>query len=212
MNSNILIDIVENNLDQILKLDLLKNKEFVRTLFGQKPEDSASFYRNVIEECEIQTEYWSRVLMFIYRFGRFIKYHCKSDFWVNVYKELNKKILQEKLNCTIPLSAQIGFGTLFKHPFGLIINSKSSIGKNCTIRHNFTIGTIDLQGNKTKSPTIGDDCYIGANVSIFGPIEIGSNSIIGGGAVVTKSFPENSKLIGVPARNINKEDNKIDGI
>ena len=60
-------------------------------------------------------------------------------------------------------------------------------------------------GNKTPSPQIGDNCYIGANVSIFGPITIGNNSIIGGGAVVTKSFPDNSKLVGCPAKNLNEE-------
>ncbi len=205
VNPKIFIEVVENDLDALLKQDIWNDREFVKKLFSQKEGSKANFQRNVIDQVMMQTEYWSRVLMFIYRFGRFLKFHCESEYWKSVYKELNEKILKERLNCTIPLEANIGFGTLFKHPFGVVINSKSVVGKNCTIRHNFTIGTSDLVGNKTPSPQIGDNCYIGANVSIFGPITIGNNSIIGGGAVVTKSFPDNSKLVGCPAKNLNEE-------
>lgn len=211
MNKKVFVEFIEDDLETLIAADIWKDKQFVAKLFKQKDGDKASFEKNVIEQTSIQTEHWAKVLMFIYRFGRFLKFHCESSFWNGVYRELNEKILKERLNCTIPLGANIGFGTLFKHPFGLIINSKSIIGQNCTIRHNFTIGTIDLAGNKTPSPKIGNNCYIGANVSIFGPIEIGDNSVLGGGAVVTKSFPEGSKLVGVPARNLTAEKEPTDG-
>ena len=50
-----------------------------------------------------------------------------------------------------------------------------------------------------KSIKIGERCWIGANAVILPGVEIGDNVIVGAGAVVTKSFPSNSILIGTPA-------------
>ena len=47
---------------------------------------------------------------------------------------------------------------------------------------------------------IGNNIWIGTRVIIMPGIKIGNNSIIGAGAVVTKSFPENSIIGGVPAK------------
>ena len=51
---------------------------------------------------------------------------------------------------------------------------------------------------------IGNNVWIGANVSIMGGVEIGDNSIIGAGSVVTKSIPANVIAAGVPCRIIRK--------
>ena len=42
--------------------------------------------------------------------------------------------------------------------------------------------------------------YIGANVTILQGVEIGRSSIVGAGAVVTRSVPAESVVVGVPAR------------
>lgn len=47
---------------------------------------------------------------------------------------------------------------------------------------------------------IGDNVHIGNNVTILPNITIGDNVIIGAGAVVTKSFPSNVVIAGVPAK------------
>lgn len=49
---------------------------------------------------------------------------------------------------------------------------------------------------------IGDNCFIGANVTILPGVHIGSNSIVGAGSVVTKSLEGDSVYAGVPARKI----------
>lgn len=48
--------------------------------------------------------------------------------------------------------------------------------------------------------TIGDNCWIGGDVTIMPGVTIGSGSVIGAGAVVSKSIPENSLAYGVPCR------------
>lgn len=49
---------------------------------------------------------------------------------------------------------------------------------------------------------IGNNVYIGNNVLILPGVTIGNNVIIGAGAVVTKSFADNSIIGGNPARTI----------
>lgn len=53
---------------------------------------------------------------------------------------------------------------------------------------------------------IGNNVYIGLGAYIMPGISIGSNSIIGAGSIVTKSIPENSVAVGVPAKVIKTVD------
>ncbi|MEI8273667.1 MAG: serine acetyltransferase [Paludibacter sp.] len=87
----------------------------------------------------------------------------------------------------------IGGGLLLFHAYGTILNA-ASIGKNCRIVHNVTLG--DKNGGK---PVIGDSVEILANAVIFGDIHIGNNCVIGPGAVVFKSIPDNCVVVGNPA-------------
>jgi len=55
-----------------------------------------------------------------------------------------------------------------------------------------------------REVTIGDDCWIGGNVTILPGVEIGEGCTIGAGSVVTKSIPPWSVAVGSPARVIKK--------
>ncbi|TLD14647.1 hypothetical protein PspLS_11034 [Pyricularia sp. CBS 133598] len=52
--------------------------------------------------------------------------------------------------------------------------------------------------------TIGDDCWIGGNVTILPGVTIGKGTTIGSGSIVTKSIPEFSVAVGSPAKVIKK--------
>jgi len=67
--------------------------------------------------------------------------------------------------------------------------------------HNFDDlnSPIRLQGTTRKSIVIGENCWIGAKVTVLAGVTIGKGSIIGAGAVVTKSIPEYSIALGNPA-------------
>ena len=54
----------------------------------------------------------------------------------------------------------------------------------------------------TKPITIGNDVWIGGNVTIIGGVSIGNNVIIAAGAVVVKDVPDNTVVGGVPAKAI----------
>ena len=59
---------------------------------------------------------------------------------------------------------------------------------------------IKLQGVNGKGIKIGNDCWIGAKVTILDGTVIGDHSIVAAGAVVTGKFPPYSIIGGVPAK------------
>ena len=63
----------------------------------------------------------------------------------------------------------------------------------------------------SKSITIGDNVWIGANCTILGGVTIGKNSVIGASSVVTKDIPEGVIAVGNPCRVLRKisESDKI---
>ena len=62
----------------------------------------------------------------------------------------------------------------------------------------------------TKPIKIGDYCWIGMNALVMSGVELGPSTIVGGGSVVTKSFPEGYVVIaGNPARIIKYLDKSL---
>ncbi len=84
-----------------------------------------------------------------------------------------------------------------------------TIGKHCFIGHGsmFTndlfVDSQNLESWIKRETKVGNDVRIGNNVTIL-PVNIGDNSIIGAGAVVTKDVPANCVVAGNPAKIIKK--------
>ena len=62
---------------------------------------------------------------------------------------------------------------------------------------------------QAKPVIIGNDVWIGGNVTILPGVKIGNNVVIAAGAVVTKDVPSNSLVGGVPAKIIREIENDI---
>jgi UDP-3-O-[3-hydroxymyristoyl] glucosamine N-acyltransferase len=89
--------------------------------------------------------------------------------------------------------------------------SNTTIGKNTYldnqihIAHNVTIGENSIiagQVGIAGSSIIGNNVKIGGQAGISGHLKIGNNVEIAGGSGVIKDIPDNSKVMGYPAKNI----------
>lgn len=106
---------------------------------------------------------------------------------------------------------EIGFGTNILP--GAIVSNGSKLGKGCILYYNSIITHDCVIADFVEiSPAvtilgrckIGSCTQIGSNATILPDITIGQNVIIGAGSVVTKDVPDNTMVIGVPARVVKK--------
>lgn len=97
-------------------------------------------------------------------------------------------------------------------------DAEVTIGDNCNFGPNVTIVTpihpmlaqerrelITASGERkhlcyAKPVHIGNDCWLGASVTVCPGVTIGDNCVIGAGSVVTRDIPANSFAAGVPCR------------
>ena len=108
-------------------------------------------------------------------------------------------------------SLTIGNNVGISPNFVLFVRGKVEIGNDVIIGPNVTIVAenhnhddlntpIRLQGVSRKGIKIGNNCWIGANVTILDGVTVGDNSIIAAGAVVNKDVEPNSVVGGIPAK------------
>ncbi|WP_442927704.1 serine O-acetyltransferase EpsC [Microbacterium sp. MMO-20] len=95
--------------------------------------------------------------------------------------------------------AVIGRRFFIDHGMGVVIGETAEVGDDVMLYHGVTLGGRTREGGK-RHPTLGDGVAVGAGAKILGPITIGAGSVVGANAVVTADAPEDSVLVGVPAK------------
>lgn len=132
-----------------------------------------------------------------------------GGYWGIRTKILNSRFLVKKLyrfilmgylhekGAYLPVECEISGPVNFIHGgYGVFISKGAKIGENCTIFQHVTIGSNALIDSKGfGSPTIGDNCLIGAGAKIIGNITIGKNCRIGANCIVTENIPDNSLVV-----------------
>jgi len=90
---------------------------------------------------------------------------------------------------------------------GVKMGHFSYIGNaNIGARTNIGAGTITVNydGEKKHPTKIGEDAFIGSDSMLVAPLKIGDRSRTGAGSVVTKDVPDDTLVVGMPARAIRK--------
>jgi serine O-acetyltransferase len=122
--------------------------------------------------------------------------------WIHRLRLFGRWVSQATRDLTgieIHPGATIGPGFFIDHGMGVVVGETAEIGDDVTLYHGVTLGGTSLEKGK-RHPTIGDRVVIGAGAKVLGAITIGDDSRIGANAVVVKSVPANSVVVGVPGQ------------
>lgn len=95
---------------------------------------------------------------------------------------------------SIPLRCQIGGGLQMPHTNGIVINVGATIGYNCDIYQQVTIG--EMRGG---CPKVGNSVFIGPGAKILGAVTIGDGACIGANALVIKDVPAGARVFATAA-------------
>ncbi len=144
------------------------------------------------------------------------KYHTEEEI-VELFSKLTGKKVDSSFRLFPPIYTDCGKNiTVGKNVF---INACCkfqdqggiTIGNGVLIGHNVTFATLNhderpeyRQNIYPKSIRVGDNVWIGSNATILAGVKIGDGAIVGAGALVTKDVPENTVVVGIPAKEVRK--------
>lgn len=105
--------------------------------------------------------------------------------------------------------AKIGTGVFIDHGSGIVIGETAEVGDGCTLYQGVTLGGTGKDKGK-RHPTLEKNVMVGSGAKILGPFTVGENSKIAAGAVVLEAIPPNSTAVGVPARVVRRNGQKVE--
>jgi acetyltransferase-like isoleucine patch superfamily enzyme len=98
-------------------------------------------------------------------------------------------------------TAQISLSAQFDRTFPKGVH----VGRNSYVAFQARILTHDMTRGLYLHTRIGENCFIGGRSLILPGVEIGDNSVVGAGSVVTRNVPPRSVVAGNPARILRKD-------
>jgi serine O-acetyltransferase len=88
-------------------------------------------------------------------------------------------------------TAEIGPGLVIHTPYGIFV-PKCKIGYNCALNSGVVIGA--------RTPPIGNNVYFGPGAKVMGGARLGNNVVVAANALVITDVPDNTTIMGNPAR------------
>lgn len=105
--------------------------------------------------------------------------------------------------------ATIGKGLFIDHGMGVVIGETAVIGDNCLLYQGVTLGGTGKDTGK-RHPTLGNNVLIGCGAKVLGPFTVGNNVKIAANAVVLNEIPDNCTAVGVPAKIVRRNGERVD--
>lgn len=143
-----------------------------------------------------------RIVIAEYRFRSFAYYGNVSKI-MQIYLKIISKLMKIRgyiriQQNMIGTTAQIGFGCMMVHPYGVIISNHSIIGNNSRIFQQVTVGGADgHDGAPDIAAKIGENVLLGSGAKVIGDIKIGKNVKVGANAVISKDVADDCTVIGI---------------
>lgn len=151
-------------------------------------------------------------ILLLYPGLRAIRMHRRANwFYRHNMKFIARWISQSAARRTgieIHPGATIGRRLVIDHGHGIVIGETAEIGDDVLIYQGVTLGGTGKDIGK-RHPTIGNNVMISSGAKVLGPFKVGDNSRIAAGAVVLEEVPPNSTVVGVPAKVVRQNGQKI---
>jgi len=96
-------------------------------------------------------------------------------------------------------TSRVGHRLLIPHQGGIVIHHSATIGDDCVIHQNVTLGAGTLE-TINRAPILGDRVEVGCGAAIIGGVVIGNDVRIGPNAVVTMNVSSGSTAVAPPPR------------
>ena len=130
-------------------------------------------------------------------------YRVAHRWWISPGLRLPARLLSQfarfLTGVEIHPGAHIGRRFFIDHGMGVVIGETTVIGDGVMLYHGVTLGG-KSRGRGKRHPTLHDGVVVGAGAQVLGDIVLGARSVVGANAVVVKSAPPDSVLVGIPAR------------
>lgn len=135
---------------------------------------------------------------FFFRIGQWA---LNKNHFIYVVNRLILRHYQLLYGIVIDPSTQIGRGLYIGHWGGIVVNPNSVIGENCNLSPGVLLGqNWSQEKGKFGYPRIGSQVFLGNGCKIIGDVVVGDNVLVGVGAVVVDNVPDNSIVVGGPAK------------
>ena len=107
----------------------------------------------------------------------------------------------------LPAGVQIGRGVHLSYlGLGTVIHERAVIGNHVEIGPGVVIGG---RSKIYEVPVIEDHVQIGVGAKVLGPVRVGRGAVIGANAVVMHDVPPGAVVVGIPARVLRIEPERI---
>jgi serine O-acetyltransferase len=101
-------------------------------------------------------------------------------------------------------AAKLGRRLVIDHGMGVVIGETAEVGDDCYLYHQVTLGVARTDSGK-RHPTVGNNVIIGAGAKVLGPIMVGNNARVGANSVVLDNVPNDTTVVGMPARPVDRK-------
>lgn len=152
------------------------------------------FFGGVTGSLEKRKLYLLRDILWCYPEFRNLLQHRFRFLYSNMTAYGICRLLWGKKESLDILTECIGPNLFIQHGNATVIAAKS-IGKNCWINQQVTLGYTDAN----KCPIIKDNVHIYCGAKVLGEVIVEDYAVVGAGAVVLKDVPYGKTAVGVPA-------------
>ena len=178
-------------------------------MFFKRLREDINFAKQVDPAARSKFEIW-----LTYSGVHALSRHRVANFFYRAHLKLLARIISQvaKLFTGIEIhpAAKIASGVFIDHGSGVVIGETAVIEKNVVIYQGVTLGGTGKDNGKRRHPTIKEGAVISCGAKVLGGITVGEYAKVGAGSVVLKDVPPRATVVGVPARIVRINGEKVE--